>query len=124
MEFRILGPLEVWTGGHRIPIRGDRQVRALAALLVDAGSVVPLGRLIDAVWDTAPPPTARSQVHNFVSRLRGALLAAPAPGSSGDSTPLVRDSSGYRLDVGTARVDATEFRRGVDRARRLAGEGA
>lgn len=63
MEFRILGPLEVLRGSERIALgrrRGERCL--LGLLLLDAGEVVPLDRLVDLLWDGDPPATARGTV--------------------------------------------------------------
>ena len=59
VEFRILGPLEVWAGGSLVKLRGPRQERCLAALLLEPRRLVTLDLLIDAVWDGRPPSTAR-----------------------------------------------------------------
>src|SRR5262245_35946406 len=70
VEFRILGPLEVWDADEQVEVGGPKQRRVLAALALEPGRVVPVERLVDAVWDDAPPPTARRQIQNAVSALR------------------------------------------------------
>jgi tetratricopeptide (TPR) repeat protein len=67
LEFRILGDLEALSGGRRVPLGGYREQRVLAALVVDAGRVVPVQRLTDVIWDDDPPVTAGKQVMNAVS---------------------------------------------------------
>ena len=49
MEFRILGPLEVWDGDRPVAVTGARQRALLAVLLLHANHVVPTDRLIRAV---------------------------------------------------------------------------
>ena len=48
LEFRILGPLEVWADGLPMPIGGPRQRALLAILLLSANRVVSRDRLVDA----------------------------------------------------------------------------
>ncbi|MEN3356754.1 MAG: hypothetical protein V7637_736 [Mycobacteriales bacterium] len=114
-DFRILGPLEVWLGAGRLRLRGRRQEKVLAALLVDAGRVVPLARLVDAGWEGEPPATARHQVQDLVTRLRRALVAG---GAAPDV--LRTESGGYVLDVPAEAIDARRFERLVGTARELA----
>lgn len=115
--FRILGPLEVEADGHALPLGGHRDKTLLAMLVLNAGHAIRIVRLIDAIWDEDPPPTAAKQVRNAVSRLRP-LLNGPAQvaiASTGDT---------YRLDVGNADIDAQQFLTAVTHARRhsLAGQ--
>lgn len=70
MVLRILGPLELTVGGRPADLGGVRQRVVLAMLAVQAGRVVSVEQLIDAIWDTAPPPTARAQIQICVSALR------------------------------------------------------
>ncbi len=114
-DFRILGPLEVWLDDSRLQLRGRRQAKVLAALLVEAGRVVQLSRLVDAGWEGDPPATARHQVQDLVARLRRALVAG---GAAPDV--LRTESGGYLLDVPAESVDARRFERLVGTARELA----
>jgi DNA-binding SARP family transcriptional activator len=66
IEFRVLGPLEVEVDGHAASLGGPKQRALLAALLLDAGRVVSIERLVDAVWGEAPPATARHSVEVYV----------------------------------------------------------
>jgi DNA-binding SARP family transcriptional activator len=69
MEFGLLGPLVVRCAGQVVPIAGGRQRAVLAALLLDAGRVVPAADLAAALWGPAPPLSARVSVQNYVRRL-------------------------------------------------------
>ncbi|MEV6842609.1 winged helix-turn-helix domain-containing protein [Actinoplanes sp. NPDC051411] len=73
MRFRILGPLSVTVDGRPVAVTASRDRVVLAALLLQAGRVVPAGALIEAVWGDNPPATARGQLQTCVSRLRRAL---------------------------------------------------
>ncbi|MFE7531843.1 BTAD domain-containing putative transcriptional regulator [Kitasatospora sp. NPDC057542] len=118
MEFRILGSLEVWTGdGRRVPSEGSRQERLLAALLLNAGSSVPVARLVDAVWDERPPATATRQVRNLAGLLRRRFAEADP-----DAPPvLLTDGRGYRITLTGHRLDARDF---TDRLALARGEAA
>jgi DNA-binding SARP family transcriptional activator len=102
MQFRVLGPLEVVgeDGGAKIG-RGKRRT-LLGLLLVDANTVVPHDRLIDAIWGESPPATARSALHVLVSELRKVLGA-------GGLDLLLTQPAGYVLRVEPAELDATLF---------------
>jgi YVTN family beta-propeller protein len=65
-------------------------------LLLHRNEVVSADRLIDALWDEAPPATAAKVLQIYVSRLRKAL-----PG-----VPLLTRPPGYVLEVGDDELDA------------------
>jgi DNA-binding SARP family transcriptional activator len=73
VEFRILGPLEVWHEGRPVHIGGAKERAVLALLLLHAGEQVAVERLIDELWGESPPPTARKSVHVRVAGLRRAI---------------------------------------------------
>src|SRR2546423_15631933 len=87
MQFRILGPLQILVGGRELSLGRSREQRVLATLLLSANRVVPLDRLIDAVWDERPPETAGKLVRNCVSTLRHRLVRPDGP----IGTPPPRD---------------------------------
>ena len=76
MEFRILGPLEVVDDGRKLALGGVKQRSLLALLLLQPNRVVSRDRLIDELWDTAPPETARTALQVHVSGLRKSLGAS------------------------------------------------
>lgn len=75
MEFRILGPLEVWHEGRQVHIGGTKERALLAFLLLHAGEPVSVDRLIEELWGESPPATARKSVQVRVAGLRRALRA-------------------------------------------------
>lgn len=99
MEFRILGPLEVVDDGRPVSIRRGKEQALLAYLLLHANEVIPSGRLIDALWDERPPPTASKILQNAVSHLRKDL---------GEGRLLTRDP-GYLLRVELGELDLQRF---------------
>jgi DNA-binding SARP family transcriptional activator/Tfp pilus assembly protein PilF len=118
MEFGILGPLEVVGDGQRLPVSRPREQRVLAALLLDAGRVVPLDRLVDALFEDRPPDTAAKQVRNCVSALRQRFAAAGAADELIATTPV-----GYTIRIGAEDLDATVFAHRLARARHAADAG-
>ncbi|HEV2370892.1 MAG TPA: tetratricopeptide repeat protein, partial [Streptosporangiaceae bacterium] len=118
MEFRLLGPVEVWVGGELVDAGPARQRCVLAALAADAGQSVPVEVLQDRVWGGMPPPQARRALYVYVTRVRRLVeLACAGPG---EGARLVRRSGGYALDIDPDWVDLHRFRRlarqGRDRA--------
>src|ERR671911_665592 len=107
LEFRILGPVEVWDDGRQLQLGGPKQRAVLALLLLDAGRVVSTDRLIDLLWGEQPPPTAATSLQNFVSQLRK-LLGADV---------LVTKPPGYRLEIEPEQLDLERFRRLVQAAK-------
>jgi DNA-binding SARP family transcriptional activator/basic membrane lipoprotein Med (substrate-binding protein (PBP1-ABC) superfamily) len=108
MEFRLLGPLDVRHGGEVLPLGGGKQRAVLAVLLLRAGEVVPVERLVDEVWGDDPPPSAAHTLESYVSRLRQLF---------NDHGPrLVRRGAGYALELGDATLDARSFVEAQERA--------
>jgi DNA-binding SARP family transcriptional activator len=102
MDFRLLGPFEARAGGQPIAVGTRRQERLLlATLLLDAGHVVPIGRLIELLWDDDPPRSARGAIHTYVGRLRHML--APY------GVVIATRRDGYLFEAAGHTVDAAEF---------------
>lgn len=107
MEFKILGSLEIWADGVRVQLAGARQERLLAMLVLNANTVVPVGRLVDAVWGERAPATASRQIRNLAAGLRRSFADA-AEGCAGDAL-ISTDGPGYRLTVRDQQVDVRVF---------------
>ena len=75
---RILGPLEVISGGRRIPIRGGKERALLVRLALGSGRAVSPDLLVAALWDGKPPASADASVRVLLSRVRKALSAGGA----------------------------------------------
>src|SRR5688500_7149087 len=92
MEFRLLGVTEVRraTGPIDLPAGGGRVLLALLALR--AGEPIAAERLIDELWNGAPPATAATVVHGLVSKLRRMLSADSDSGQQ----ILATAGKGYR----------------------------
>ena len=109
MDFRVLGPIEVWNNGQRLAVGGGRVRALLAAFLVRPNQVMSTDRLIDELWGEHPPETASTALHGFVSQLR--KLLEPARGSGAVPVVLVTRSPGYLLRVEIGQLDANRFER-------------
>jgi DNA-binding SARP family transcriptional activator/tetratricopeptide (TPR) repeat protein len=106
MEFRVLGPIELWSAGQRQDLGPARARCILAVLLLTPRTIVPVETLIDRLWDTRPPPKARESLSVYLARLRASLRQAV-----GDSVLLVGRAQGYVLEVDPEAVDLHQFRR-------------
>ncbi|GHB81390.1 hypothetical protein GCM10010397_60520 [Streptomyces spinoverrucosus] len=80
----------------------------LAALLLEAGRVVPVASLKDALWGGAPPASAHASLHNHVARLRRML---------DDPGRLRAVPPGYLLRVEQGELDVHVFESHVAAAR-------
>jgi DNA-binding SARP family transcriptional activator/tetratricopeptide (TPR) repeat protein len=110
MKFRILGSLEVETAtGERLFLGGQFEQKLLAVLL-DAGGMVPMTRLVDALWDEAPPATAIKQVQNAVGRLRRLLARED------EADPILTQPGGYRFRTEAHTLDTRQFEAKVTEA--------
>ena len=115
IEFRILGPLEVWREGGSLPLGGLKQRSLLALLLLQANQVVSTDRLVHELWGDEPPSTAVTALHGYVSQLR--KLIEPERAAGGESRVLVTRPPGYVLNVGPGQLDLDRFEASVRHAR-------
>jgi DNA-binding SARP family transcriptional activator len=118
MEFRALGPIELWSDGRQCELGPGRVRSILAMLLLTPRTVVPAETLIDRLWDTRPPPKARESLSAYIARLRASLREA-----LGDAVQLAGRARGYVLDVDPELVDLHQFRRLRRQADALAASG-
>ena len=116
LKFSLLGPLVVCRGKTVLAVPAGKQRVLLAALLLNAGRVVPADELIEVLWDTSPPVSARASLHNYVKRLRKAL------GDAGHRR-ISTHPHGYMISVGPGGLDTDRFEALVDTARAAARAG-
>ncbi|ALG12333.1 AfsR/SARP family transcriptional regulator [Kibdelosporangium phytohabitans] len=116
MRFRILGPLQVYTGDRWSAIRAAQPRAVLAVLLARAGHTVSADRLVDEIWGERPPRTAHNTVQGYVMRLRR-LLGADA------NDLLLTKNRGYQVAVAAEELDAAAFKRLLESGQRDLGEG-
>ncbi|GAA4390885.1 BTAD domain-containing putative transcriptional regulator [Actinomadura verrucosospora] len=108
MQFGVLGPVEVRADGAVVPVGGPLVRALLAMLLLDAGRLVPVERLIDGLYGEEPPSGAANALQSQVSRLRRGL---------GDPALVEGTPAGYRIAVRREDVDVHRFQRLVADAR-------
>ena len=113
MEFRILGPLEVWDEGRPVRIGGAKERALLAVLLLHANESVSVDRLIDDLWGAHPPASAKKSVQVRVAGLRRAL---------GDGILLTR-GGGYLIRLAADQLDLHGFERLVSDAAKALADG-
>lgn len=98
MDFRILGPVEVATGGKPLRLGGPRQRALLAYLLLHANEVVAAERLLDELWFQAPSG-GLAALQTQISRLRRVLVDR-----------IATAASGYSIRVEPGELDLERFR--------------
>ena len=104
MEFGLLGPLVVRQDGAVISVTRSRERAVLAALLLHANEVVPVGDLAEALWGEMAPRSAEMTVRNYVKRLRQVL------GENGGSR-IGTGAGGYSIRVEAGELDVARFER-------------
>lgn len=107
----ILGPLELHGSQGPIRLTARRQQILLATLVWHANRVVPIDSLIDVMWGSTPPDTARSQVHISVSGARKRLAR------SGLHQLIDTEPPGYLAHIGPGQLDLHRFDDLVERGR-------
>ncbi|MFG3289852.1 BTAD domain-containing putative transcriptional regulator [Streptomyces sp. NPDC048179] len=101
LRFGLLGPPVLYPAGGEVRPIGSPKVRVLlAALLLEAGRVVSVDSLKDALWGGAPPVSAQASLHNHVTRLRRLL---------DDPERLRAVPPGYLLRVDDGELDVDVF---------------
>lgn len=118
MNFRLLGSLEISIDGKSVELRSNRLRVVLAFLLLHAGRVVPVGRLVDALWDDDPPVTAKGQVQTCISALRHMFAGYGFDGL------VLTSSVGYALQVPRGSLDVANFAELIAQARAVADQQA
>ncbi|MFB7294671.1 BTAD domain-containing putative transcriptional regulator [Streptomyces rubiginosohelvolus] len=115
MEFQLLGPFAALHRGRPVLTGLRRQERCLLAVLaLEAGRAVPIGRLIDLLWNDEAPAGARSTVHTYIGRLRAAL--------GPDGVHIETRDDGYLLRPDEHLIDTRAFEDGVREAAAAGGD--
>jgi predicted ATPase/DNA-binding SARP family transcriptional activator len=113
MEFRILGPLEVYEQETEIPLGKPQERAVLAALLLHANQPLSRERLVDMVWGESPPRTASGALYNHISHLRKSLCGR-----------VETYNGGYTLRLEADELDRDLFESLVARGRAALADGA
>jgi predicted ATPase/DNA-binding SARP family transcriptional activator len=102
VRYQLLGTTQaIRPDGTAVPVGGARLRALLSVLALRAGRTVPVGVLVDEVWDTDPPADAGGALQALVGRLRRTLGADCVASADG----------GYRLTAAPDDVDLTRFER-------------
>ncbi|HEY4454731.1 MAG TPA: BTAD domain-containing putative transcriptional regulator, partial [Pseudonocardiaceae bacterium] len=110
MLLRLLGPVELVWQDNALDLGGPRQRTVLAMLGLNANRVTSVEALTDAIWQDAPPPTARGQIQVSISALRRQFATAGRPKAIRTAPP------GYQLALDSADVDSLVFGELLNRA--------
>ncbi|WP_225845028.1 BTAD domain-containing putative transcriptional regulator [Streptomyces sp. HPF1205] len=114
MRFGILGATRVLgADGCEVALGGPRRRATLALLLLDAGRVVGVERLVDGLYGEDAPAGVGNAVQSQISRLRQVLPVA-----------VEGHPAGYRLVVEPDEVDVHRFTRLSAAGREALAEGA
>ncbi|HVM07001.1 MAG TPA: BTAD domain-containing putative transcriptional regulator [Acidimicrobiales bacterium] len=107
VEFRVLGPLEVVRDGAVLELGGRKQRALLAILLIHAGQVVSVDRLIEELWGDEAPARALASLQAYVSRLRRILQ--PQGERRSRNAVISTRVPGYVLAPGESSIDSHRF---------------
>ncbi|MBC6456995.1 AfsR/SARP family transcriptional regulator [Actinomadura sp. HBU206391] len=118
VEFRILGPIELWADGRRYDLGTVKERCVLAVLLLTPGQPVSTEKLVSRVWDDNPPPRARDNLYSYISRLRRRFHRI-----SDEIRIDSAQSSSYVLRVDHEIIDREKFRLLRTQARAIAESG-
>jgi ABC-type transport system substrate-binding protein len=111
LTFGLLGPLRVTRAGAALPFGGRQQRPVLAVLLAEAGAVVSVDRLADALCGEHPPAGYATTIQTYVFHLREVLEPDRIRGAP--ARVLITEPRGYRLQADEGAVDATHFEQRV-----------
>jgi DNA-binding SARP family transcriptional activator len=110
VRWAVLGQVMATMDGRVLPLGPPQQRGALAYLLINANLLISPDQLVQALWGTAAPASARTQVYGYVSRLRRAV----GPGAD---DILTGGPAGYRLTAAAGDLDVAEFTGLIGQAR-------
>ncbi|MEU4246730.1 BTAD domain-containing putative transcriptional regulator [Amycolatopsis sp. NPDC026612] len=103
VEIRVLGPLQLDQAGASV-LPGGRRLRVvLSTLALNANRVTATDVLVDALWGTNPPSTARTQTQICISTLRKLLSDLDC------RARVVTRSPGYLLQIDDDDLDYNRF---------------
>ncbi|WP_030348084.1 AfsR/SARP family transcriptional regulator [Streptomyces sp. NRRL S-1022] len=116
MKFLILGPVEIETqDGRQVAPRALKLRALLAYLCAHSGEVVSTTRLTEALWSGAPPRTALTALHVYVSKLRQYLQSIGLDAAA----VITTQPPGYRFNLDGHDLDLKQFEEMVSRATEL-----
>ncbi len=117
MEFRVLGPVELWDGTERVSLGRAKERNLLGVLALHGERPVTIQTLVDALWDDNPPAQARKDIQIYVSRLRKCLR------DSGASAKIITQRGAYTFRLEDDAVDYGQFHQLLNLGRKAHGVG-
>ncbi|GHJ48819.1 SARP family transcriptional regulator [Catellatospora sp. TT07R-123] len=112
MEFLVLGPVAAVAASGPVYLPTGHKARlVLAVLLARFGQAVSMDTLTEALWDDGAPVSARRNIHQYVSQLRGVVGA----------DRILTAADGYAMRGGES-VDADRFLELSERAAAALGD--
>ncbi len=102
MEFGLLGPLLVRSGGAEVPIPRGQQRTLLALLLLEANRVVTVEKITEVLWGSEPPVSAPLSIRRHIQWLRMALGEAA-------QQRISTQPDGYLIHVADDELDVSRF---------------
>lgn len=115
MRFQVLGPLSLSRGSEVVVLQPSKPTVLLAALLLNANSLVSGDYLLRVVWGEDQPATAKAALQTCVLRLRRLFTKHGVT-----QTPIEAVPGGYRVIASAPHLDLLDFRErraGADRCR-------
>ncbi|MFJ9721267.1 BTAD domain-containing putative transcriptional regulator [Streptomyces sp. NPDC101209] len=114
MDIEVLGVLAIRENGVSVVPTAPKPRQVLALLALHADQVVPVAALVEELWGSEPPRSARTTLQTYVLQLRDLLAGALAGGGQERCSPkdvLATVPGGYRLQSRGGGVDYREFER-------------
>lgn len=105
LDVAVLGSVKVSSRGREHPLGGTKQQGLLARLVVSRGRSLSTERLIDQLWEFAPPRNPVHALQARISRLRSSI-----------PVDIEWLDGGYRVDPTGVRTDAARFEQLYQRA--------
>ncbi len=111
LRFDILGPLEVYRDGEPCTPTAPLQRRLLALLLLHGNELLPVTRIIDALWGHRPPRSALAALQMYISAVRRILSPGSRVRGGTRPHPVLRTQPcGYVIRVEPGQLDLQRFR--------------
>ncbi|GAA0419477.1 hypothetical protein Acor_29240 [Acrocarpospora corrugata] len=123
LRFTLLGPMQVIADGTPLTGIAPRHRAVLGYLLLNAGRVISLERLIDAMWGHDRPDTARSQIHASITAIRRVLRGVDAADRTLSSLCTADLSAGHPARPGASLELGGSLVQGPSRSRLRDGTG-
>lgn len=112
MRYEVLGPVRLTDGGSEFRLGSGKAAVVLATLAIQAGTVVPTGKLFGELWDGSLPGRPSASVYVHISALRK-FLRRPWNAASRITTR----NPGYLLEPGSDQFDFVLFQEAMHRGK-------